>query len=148
MHFSWLLKLTGKLSAFMSWALCTLALLFIEDCVWSGYICFWVSVTAVRMAFVSSDDMNWNALEWDRAAEELTWERVSIIFFVISLWFVCNDMQYCCNKIHLGYIWVLLSSVKTAVRGFTDLKLSHWVKDKILFYSLSIRKLFLWFAVQ
>lgn len=21
--------------------------------------------------------MNWNALEWDRAAEELTWERVS-----------------------------------------------------------------------
>ena len=20
--------------------------------------------------------MNWNALEWDRAAEELTWERV------------------------------------------------------------------------
>lgn len=23
------------------------------------------------------DDMNWNALEWDRAAEELTWERVS-----------------------------------------------------------------------
>lgn len=25
------------------------------------------------------DDMNWNALEWDRAAEELTWERVSPI---------------------------------------------------------------------
>lgn len=24
----------------------------------------------------SVDDMNWNALEWDRAAEELTWERV------------------------------------------------------------------------
>lgn len=23
--------------------------------------------------------MNWNALEWDRAAEELTWERVSVI---------------------------------------------------------------------
>lgn len=22
--------------------------------------------------------MNWNALEWDRAAEELTWERVSV----------------------------------------------------------------------
>lgn len=21
--------------------------------------------------------MNWNALEWDRAAEELTWERVT-----------------------------------------------------------------------
>ncbi|XP_054108305.1 E3 ubiquitin-protein ligase MARCHF6 isoform X1 [Callithrix jacchus] len=24
----------------------------------------------------AQDDMNWNALEWDRAAEELTWERV------------------------------------------------------------------------
>lgn len=23
--------------------------------------------------------MNWNALEWDRAAEELTWERVSLM---------------------------------------------------------------------
>lgn len=22
--------------------------------------------------------MNWNALEWDRAAEELTWERVTL----------------------------------------------------------------------
>lgn len=22
--------------------------------------------------------MNWNALEWDRAAEELTWERVGL----------------------------------------------------------------------
>jgi len=38
---------------------------------------FWVSLTAVKMDIVSSDDMNWNALEWDRAAEELTWERVS-----------------------------------------------------------------------
>lgn len=38
---------------------------------------FWASLTAVKMAIVSSDDMNWNALEWDRAAEELTWERVS-----------------------------------------------------------------------
>ncbi|OBS64400.1 hypothetical protein A6R68_07062, partial [Neotoma lepida] len=24
----------------------------------------------------AQDDMNWNALEWDRAAEELTWERI------------------------------------------------------------------------
>ena len=23
-----------------------------------------------------AEDLNWNALEWDRAAEELTWERV------------------------------------------------------------------------
>ncbi|CAF97998.1 unnamed protein product, partial [Tetraodon nigroviridis] len=26
----------------------------------------------------AQDDMNWNALEWDRAAEELTWERVTL----------------------------------------------------------------------
>uniref|UniRef100_A0A8C5BM97 RING-type E3 ubiquitin transferase n=1 Tax=Gadus morhua TaxID=8049 RepID=A0A8C5BM97_GADMO len=36
----------------------------------------------------AQDDMNWNALEWDRAAEELTWERVSThehVFWVVSL---------------------------------------------------------------
>lgn len=27
------------------------------------------------------EDLNWNALEWDRAAEELTWERVGILFY-------------------------------------------------------------------
>ncbi|RMC15884.1 hypothetical protein DUI87_08089 [Hirundo rustica rustica] len=36
---------------------------------------------ALKMAIVSSDDMNWNALEWDRAAEELTWERVQASHF-------------------------------------------------------------------
>ncbi|OXB65193.1 hypothetical protein ASZ78_004950 [Callipepla squamata] len=29
----------------------------------------------------AQDDMNWNALEWDRAAEELTWERVQASHF-------------------------------------------------------------------
>uniref|UniRef100_A0A8D1UQL8 E3 ubiquitin-protein ligase MARCHF6 n=1 Tax=Sus scrofa TaxID=9823 RepID=A0A8D1UQL8_PIG len=41
----------------------------------------------------AQDDMNWNALEWDRAAEELTWERmlgldgslVEHVFWVVSL---------------------------------------------------------------
>uniref|UniRef100_A0A8C3LM77 E3 ubiquitin-protein ligase MARCHF6 n=1 Tax=Chrysolophus pictus TaxID=9089 RepID=A0A8C3LM77_CHRPC len=32
----------------------------------------------------AQDDMNWNALEWDRAAEELTWEREHV-FWVVSL---------------------------------------------------------------
>lgn len=32
------------------------------------------------------EDLNWNALEWDRAAEELTWERVGILLFT----FVCS----------------------------------------------------------
>uniref|UniRef100_A0A3Q0R2Q8 E3 ubiquitin-protein ligase MARCHF6 n=1 Tax=Amphilophus citrinellus TaxID=61819 RepID=A0A3Q0R2Q8_AMPCI len=32
------------------------------------------------------EDLNWNALEWDRAAEELTWERVGEhVFWVVSL---------------------------------------------------------------
>ncbi|XP_030340874.1 E3 ubiquitin-protein ligase MARCH6 isoform X10 [Strigops habroptila] len=38
----------------------------------------------------AQDDMNWNALEWDRAAEELTWERMlgldgSLVFLVSLL---------------------------------------------------------------
>uniref|UniRef100_A0A8C5ANB3 RING-type E3 ubiquitin transferase n=1 Tax=Gadus morhua TaxID=8049 RepID=A0A8C5ANB3_GADMO len=34
-----------------------------------------------------AEDLNWNALEWDRAAEELTWERVrdEHVFWVVSL---------------------------------------------------------------
>ena len=26
--------------------------------------------------FTDTDDVNWNPMDWDRAAEELTWERV------------------------------------------------------------------------
>uniref|UniRef100_A0AAQ6A296 E3 ubiquitin-protein ligase MARCHF6 n=1 Tax=Amphiprion ocellaris TaxID=80972 RepID=A0AAQ6A296_AMPOC len=34
----------------------------------------------------AQDDMNWNALEWDRAAEELTWERVTLpLLFTVYL---------------------------------------------------------------
>lgn len=39
--------------------------------------------------------MNWNALEWDRAAEELTWERV-----------IRHDLilHHCCSSVHvMGY---------------------------------------------
>uniref|UniRef100_A0A8C0E855 E3 ubiquitin-protein ligase MARCHF6 n=1 Tax=Bubo bubo TaxID=30461 RepID=A0A8C0E855_BUBBB len=40
----------------------------------------------------AQDDMNWNALEWDRAAEELTWERMlgldgSLVFLVSKILF-------------------------------------------------------------
>lgn len=35
-----------------------------------------------------AEDLNWNALEWDRAAEELTWERVRIFFFSFFFFFV------------------------------------------------------------
>ena len=31
--------------------------------------------------FLSTDDANWNPVEWERAAEELTWERVRFLLF-------------------------------------------------------------------
>lgn len=31
--------------------------------------------------FGLAEDLNWNALDWDRAAEELTWERVGILLY-------------------------------------------------------------------
>lgn len=37
-----------------------------------------------------AEDLNWNALEWDRAAEELTWERVKKSFPLILLPSVCG----------------------------------------------------------
>lgn len=42
-------------------------------------MCSLVCVSNLKCAIVFSDDMNWNALEWDRAAEELTWERVRTV---------------------------------------------------------------------
>ena len=32
--------------------------------------------------FLSTDDANWNPVEWERAAEELTWERVRFLLFL------------------------------------------------------------------
>ena len=45
------------------------------------------------LLFDLPDDINWNALEWDRAAEELTWERMlgldgSLIFLEHVLWVI------------------------------------------------------------
>ena len=31
------------------------------------------------------DENNWNPIEWERAAEELTWERVSLITIALFL---------------------------------------------------------------
>ena len=40
--------------------------------------------------YMFADDNNWNPIEWDRAAEELTWERLlgldgSLVFLVSSV---------------------------------------------------------------
>lgn len=45
---------------------------------YSKYINFFFLLLNILILCV--DDMNWNALEWDRAAEELTWERVSMAY--------------------------------------------------------------------
>lgn len=37
------------------------------------------AVDRIALYVFCADDMNWNALEWDRAAEELTWERVRLL---------------------------------------------------------------------
>uniref|UniRef100_A0A3B4X2U5 E3 ubiquitin-protein ligase MARCHF6 n=1 Tax=Seriola lalandi dorsalis TaxID=1841481 RepID=A0A3B4X2U5_SERLL len=47
----------------------------------------------------AQDDMNWNALEWDRAAEELTWERVTL-HIIINL-----QTPFC--PYHIGHFSVV-----------------------------------------
>lgn len=42
----------------------------------------WVLLFSSYLCFV--EDLNWNALEWDRAAEELTWERVGPFYSPVS----------------------------------------------------------------
>lgn len=42
---------------------------------------------------VGNDEINWNPIEWDRAAEELTWERLlgldgSLVFLEHVFWVV------------------------------------------------------------
>lgn len=46
--------------------------------------------------------MNWNALEWDRAAEELTWERVMAFTAHTKLLCVCF-----CNYTYLFFMQML-----------------------------------------
>ncbi|KAI1304638.1 E3 ubiquitin-protein ligase MARCHF6 [Halotydeus destructor] len=44
-------------------------------------------------ALVAQDDINWNPLEWDRGADELTWERIlgldgSLVFLEHVFWVI------------------------------------------------------------
>lgn len=45
------------------------------------------SCWTATLCLFCADDMNWNALEWDRAAEELTWERVRLCA-------VCHSIEH------------------------------------------------------
>ncbi|XP_053448961.1 E3 ubiquitin-protein ligase MARCHF6 isoform X1 [Nycticebus coucang] len=60
----------------------------------------------------AQDDMNWNALEWDRAAEELTWERMlgldgSLVFLEHVFWVVSLNtlfiLVFAFCPYHLGH---------------------------------------------
>ncbi|KAJ3611524.1 hypothetical protein NHX12_021539 [Muraenolepis orangiensis] len=62
------------------------------------------------------DDMNWNALEWDRAAEELTWERMlgldgSLVFLEHVFWVVSLNtlfiLVFAFCPYHIGHFTVV-----------------------------------------
>ncbi|XP_063778825.1 E3 ubiquitin-protein ligase MARCHF6 isoform X3 [Pseudophryne corroboree] len=64
----------------------------------------------------AQDDMNWNALEWDRAAEELTWERMlgldgSLVFLEHVFWVVSLNtlfiLVFAFCPYHIGHFSVI-----------------------------------------
>ncbi|XP_055784251.1 E3 ubiquitin-protein ligase MARCHF6-like isoform X2 [Salvelinus fontinalis] len=64
----------------------------------------------------AQDDMNWNALEWDRAAEELTWERMlgldgSLVFLEHVFWVVSLNtlfiLVFAFCPYHIGHFSVM-----------------------------------------
>ncbi|KAM6977295.1 E3 ubiquitin-protein ligase MARCHF6-like [Aplochiton taeniatus] len=77
----------------------------------------------------AQDDMNWNALEWDRAAEELTWERMlgldgSLVFLEHVFWVVSLNtlfiLVFAFCPYHIGHFSVV-------GLGFEDhVKASHF----------------------
>ncbi|KAK1878747.1 E3 ubiquitin-protein ligase MARCH6 [Dissostichus eleginoides] len=86
------------------------------------------------------EDLNWNALEWDRAAEELTWEREHV-FWVVSLnTLVILVFAFC--PYHIGHFSVV-------GLGFEDyIKASHFdgLVTTILGYILLAGNLILFHA--
>ncbi|KAG7275041.1 hypothetical protein CRUP_001761 [Coryphaenoides rupestris] len=64
----------------------------------------------------AQDDMHWNALEWDRAAEELTWERMlgldgSLVFLEHVFWVVSLNtlfiLVFAFCPYHIGHFSVV-----------------------------------------
>uniref|UniRef100_A0A3B4ZXN6 E3 ubiquitin-protein ligase MARCHF6 n=1 Tax=Stegastes partitus TaxID=144197 RepID=A0A3B4ZXN6_9TELE len=53
------------------------------------------------------EDLNWNALEWDRAAEELTWERRALWTFLhfVLTWLLFFSLAFC--PYHIGHFSVV-----------------------------------------
>uniref|UniRef100_A0A8C5R0N9 E3 ubiquitin-protein ligase MARCHF6 n=1 Tax=Leptobrachium leishanense TaxID=445787 RepID=A0A8C5R0N9_9ANUR len=74
----------------------------------------------------AQDDMNWNALEWDRAAEELTWERMlgldgSLVFLEHVFWVVSLNtlfiLVFAFCPYHLGHFSVVGLGFEEYVRA-------------------------------
>ncbi|KAL0966110.1 hypothetical protein UPYG_G00291050 [Umbra pygmaea] len=72
------------------------------------------------------DDMNWNALEWDRAAEELTWERMlgldgSLVFLEHVFWVVSLNtlfiLVFAFCPYHIGHFTVVGFGFEENVRS-------------------------------
>uniref|UniRef100_W5LGC2 E3 ubiquitin-protein ligase MARCHF6 n=1 Tax=Astyanax mexicanus TaxID=7994 RepID=W5LGC2_ASTMX len=72
------------------------------------------------------DDMNWNALEWDRAAEELTWERMlgldgSLVFLEHVFWVVSLNtlfiLVFAFCPYHIGHFSVVGLGFEDYVRA-------------------------------
>uniref|UniRef100_A0A3P8UA77 E3 ubiquitin-protein ligase MARCHF6 n=1 Tax=Amphiprion percula TaxID=161767 RepID=A0A3P8UA77_AMPPE len=73
-------------------------------------------ITERDVYVVSVNDMNWNALEWDRAAEELTWERMlgldgSLVFLEHVFWVVSLNtlfiLVFAFCPYHIGHFSVV-----------------------------------------
>uniref|UniRef100_A0A671K615 RING-type E3 ubiquitin transferase n=1 Tax=Sinocyclocheilus anshuiensis TaxID=1608454 RepID=A0A671K615_9TELE len=74
----------------------------------------------------AQDDMNWNALEWDRAAEELTWERMlgldgSLVFLEHVFWVVSLNtlfiLVFAFCPYHIGHFSVVGLGFEEYVRA-------------------------------
>ncbi|KAJ4936812.1 hypothetical protein JOQ06_001398 [Pogonophryne albipinna] len=97
------------------------------------------------------EDLNWNALEWDRAAEELTWERMlgldgSLVFLEHVFWVVSLNtlviLVFAFCPYHIGHFSVV-------GLGFEDyIKASHFdgLVTTILGYILLAGNLILFHA--
>ncbi|XP_053324011.1 E3 ubiquitin-protein ligase MARCHF6 isoform X4 [Spea bombifrons] len=79
----------------------------------------------------AQDDMNWNALEWDRAAEELTWERMlgldgSLVFLEHVFWVVSLNtlfiLVFAFCPYHIGHF----SVVGLGFEDYVSVRASHF----------------------
>ncbi|XP_038652794.1 E3 ubiquitin-protein ligase MARCH6 isoform X1 [Scyliorhinus canicula] len=83
----------------------------------------------------AQDDMNWNALEWDRAAEELTWERMlgldgSLVFLEHVFWVVSLNtlfiLVFAFCPYHIGHFSVVGLGFEEYVSTNDTVQASHF----------------------